>query len=71
MKSLLLLLCVYAAGGSEINASFASAGITRICFGEFYRDNRIFEVASKIGIELVHTGLPGVNLAALPIPPKD
>ena len=44
----------------------ANAGCARICFGEFYRDNRIFEVATKIGIELVHTGLPGVSLAALP-----
>jgi dCMP deaminase len=49
----------------------ANAGIKRICFGEFYRDNRIFEVAAKIGIELVHSGLPGVSLAALPaIPPE-
>ena len=47
----------------------ANAGVTRICFGEFYRDNRIFDVASKIGIELVHVGLPGVNLAPLPVPP--
>jgi hypothetical protein len=31
MKSLLLLLCVYSDGGSEINASFESAGIKRIC----------------------------------------
>ena len=31
MKALLLLLCVYSAGGSEIKASFESAGITRIC----------------------------------------
>jgi dCMP deaminase len=44
----------------------ANAGCTRICFGEFYRDSRIFEIASKIGIELVHTGLPGVSLPALP-----
>src|SRR5688572_23943212 len=44
----------------------ANAGIVRICYGEFYRDNRIFEVAQRIGIELVHIGLPGVNLAALP-----
>ena len=49
----------------------ANAGIKRICFGEFYRDNRIFDVASKIGIELVHSGLPGVSLPALPaIPPE-
>jgi dCMP deaminase len=48
----------------------ANAGVVRICFGEFYRDNRIFEIASKIGIELVHIGLPGVSLPALPpVPP--
>ncbi|CAN5908253.1 ComE operon protein 2 [soil metagenome] len=49
--------------------TLANAGIKRICFGEFYRDNRIFEVASKIGIELVHIGLPGVTLTALPVGP--
>ncbi|HEY4060045.1 MAG TPA: cytidine/deoxycytidylate deaminase family protein [Kofleriaceae bacterium] len=49
--------------------TLANAGIKRICFGEFYRDNRIFEVASKIGIELVHVGLPGVTLPALPVHP--
>ncbi len=47
----------------------ANAGISRICFGEFYRDQRIFEIAAQIGIELVHIGLPGVNLAAQPVPP--
>jgi dCMP deaminase len=48
----------------------ANAGIVRICYGEFYRDNRIFEVAQRIGIELVHIGLPGVNLPAMPpVPP--
>ena len=31
----------------------ANAGIKRIVFGQFYRDERIFEVAKKIGIELV------------------
>jgi dCMP deaminase len=30
----------------------ANAGIGRICFGEFYRDPRIFEVATRLGIEL-------------------
>jgi hypothetical protein len=25
----------------------------RICFGEFYRDKRIFEVATQLGVELV------------------
>ncbi len=49
----------------------ANAGIKRICFGEFYRDNRIFDVASKIGIELVHTGLPGVTLPARAATPPE
>lgn len=31
----------------------SNAGVTRIVFGEFYRDERIFEVARQIGIELV------------------
>ncbi len=32
----------------------ASAGIGRICYAEFYRDDRIFEYARDMGIELVH-----------------
>ena len=32
----------------------ANAGIRKICYGEFYRDERIFDVAKKLGIELVH-----------------
>jgi dCMP deaminase len=31
----------------------ANAGIMRVCFGEFYRDQKIFEVATRLGIELV------------------
>jgi len=31
----------------------ANSGIERICFGEFYRDERIYEYAQKAGIELV------------------
>lgn len=30
-----------------------SAGVKRIVFGEFYRDNRIFETARELSIELV------------------
>ena len=30
----------------------ANAGIMRIVFGEFYRDQRIFEVSQRLGIEL-------------------
>ena len=32
----------------------ANAGLRRIVFGEFYRDQRIFELSQKLGIELVH-----------------
>ena len=32
----------------------ANAGLTRVVFGEFYRDERIFAVAQELGIELVH-----------------
>lgn len=32
----------------------ANAGIKRIVFGEFYRDERIFSVAESLGIDLVH-----------------
>ncbi len=31
----------------------ANAGIVRICFGEFYRDERIFEFAQRLDMELV------------------
>lgn len=34
----------------------ANSGITRIVFGEFYRDPRVFEVAEALGIELVDLG---------------
>ncbi|MBF0253676.1 MAG: dCMP deaminase family protein [Candidatus Omnitrophica bacterium] len=30
----------------------ANAGIRRICYGEFYRDDRIFEVAKRLQIHL-------------------
>ena len=47
----------------------ANAGVQRICFGEFYRDERIFDIAKQIQIELVHVPLPGVTLPALNIDP--
>ncbi|MBI4353204.1 MAG: dCMP deaminase family protein [Candidatus Omnitrophica bacterium] len=37
----------------------ANSGIKRICFGEFYRDERIFEIAGKLGIELVKLSVAG------------
>ena len=32
----------------------ANTGIKKIFYGEFYRDDRIFDIAKKIGIELSH-----------------
>ena len=32
----------------------ANAGIKKIYYGEFYRDDRIFDVAKKLGIGLMH-----------------
>lgn len=32
----------------------ANCGITRICYSEFYNDDRIFWVAQEIGIKLEH-----------------
>jgi len=32
----------------------ANAGVKKIFYGEFYRDERIFDVAKKIGMELIH-----------------
>ena len=32
----------------------ANAGIKKIYYGEFYRDERIFDIAKKLGIELVN-----------------
>ncbi len=41
----------------------ANAGITRIVFGEFYRDPRVFEVSARLGIELVDLSARGVEAA--------
>lgn len=32
----------------------ANAGLIRIVFGEFYRDERIFDFSRQLGLELVH-----------------
>ena len=42
----------------------ANAGIVRIVFGEFYRDNKIFDFSQKLGIELVDL----TNFAAKVVP---
>lgn len=45
----------------------ANVGLKRIVFGEFYRDQRIFEFAERLGIELLQVTSPG---AATPPAPK-
>ncbi|MFI5168559.1 MAG: deoxycytidylate deaminase [Thermoanaerobaculales bacterium] len=35
----------------------ANAGLARVIYGEFYRDERIKEFAGQAGIELVHLGM--------------
>jgi dCMP deaminase len=32
----------------------ANAGLRRVVYGEFYRDQRIFDVALELGMELIH-----------------
>ena len=39
----------------------ANGGIQRILFEEFYRDERIFDFAKQLGIELVHLGADGAT----------
>lgn len=34
----------------------ANVGIKKICFAEFYRDERIFTIAKKVGIQLLKLG---------------
>ena len=34
-----------------------NAGIRRVCFGEFYRDDKVLRFADDLGIEMVHLGL--------------
>lgn len=38
----------------------ANAGIQKIVFGEFYRDEKIFEFSRALGLELVHHAVPQV-----------
>ncbi len=36
----------------------ANAGIRRVVFGEFYRDEKIYHFSQQLGIELVHLPVP-------------
>jgi dCMP deaminase len=42
----------------------ANAGIAKICFGEFYRDPRIFDFSKRLGIELVDMSGAGQAIVA-------
>ena len=46
--------------------ALANAGISRICYGEFYREERSFHVASVLGIEMVHVALPPGDTVQVP-----
>ena len=47
----------------------ANAGIRRIYYGEFYRDERIVDFARQLGIELVDLGAALADDAGEPDPP--
>ena len=49
----------------------ANAGIRRIAFGEFYRDERIFDYSGRLGIELVDltATVKQLRTAGGPLPP--
>ena len=47
----------------------ANSGLSRIVFGEFYRDLRIFELSEKLGITLDHLPIEGVPREAAAEPP--
>ena len=49
----------------------ANSGLTRIVFGEFYRDNRIFELSEKLGIKLNHLPIETVAKDAPVEPPAE
>jgi len=49
--------------------ALANAGIQRICFGEFYRDERSFRVAEHLDIQMVH--IPLADGATVPVPPAE
>jgi dCMP deaminase len=44
----------------------ANAGIRRIVYGEFYRDPRIFDTATQLGIELVELAVPSDSAPPAP-----
>jgi len=49
--------------------ALANAGIRRICYGEFYRDERSFDIARELGIEMVNVPLGEGD--QVPVPPAE
>jgi dCMP deaminase len=47
----------------------ANSGLTRIVFGEFYRDSRIFELSKTLGIKLDHLPIESIARDAATEPP--
>ena len=48
-----------------------NAGVVRVAYGEFYRDQRIFDVAEALSIELVHVVPPPSVLEPSPPAPAE
>ena len=46
--------------------ALANGGIKRICYGEFYREDRSFEIADKLGIEMKHVPLEEGSVVNVP-----
>ena len=46
--------------------ALANAGVMRICYGEFYRDERSFAIAKRLGIEMVHVPLQAGDSIEVP-----
>ncbi len=44
----------------------ANAGVKRICYGEFYREERSFKVAKRLGIDMVHVELSKGDVLSVP-----
>jgi len=63
--------CIYVTASPCFNCFklIANAGIKRIVYGEFYRDQRVFDFAAQLGIELVHLDMSKLEeLTSRPAP---
>ncbi|MCH2109332.1 MAG: dCMP deaminase family protein [Polyangiaceae bacterium] len=60
--------CIYVTASPCFNCFklIANAGITRIVYAEFYRDERIFEFSQAMGIELVQANVQRASVIEAP-----